>query len=253
LRRTLTLGVLMFVMLVLTAAGALAQSGSGIAGVVKDSSGAVLPGVTVEASSPALIEKVRTVVTDGAGQYKIVNLVPGVYAVSFTLTGFNTVRREGVELTAAFTATVNGEMKVGSLQETITVSGQAPTVDVQNVTQQRVMTRDIISAVPAGMRSAAQLAVLIPGVTTNNQDVGGTDCQYPSAGGRHRSGRHTPPRYSVRLLRSQYGSYLGCGSDARTGPKGGAVAALFDGIFSAATPYARLASATSQPVGYRIR
>jgi hypothetical protein len=151
-----------------------AQSGSSIAGVVKDSSGAVLPGVTVEASSPALIEKVRTVVTDGAGQYKIVNLVPGVYTVSFTLTGFNPVRREGVELTASFTATVNADLRVGSLQETITVTGETPTVDVQNVTQQRVMTRDIISAVPAGMRSAAQLAVLIPGVTTNNQDVGGT-------------------------------------------------------------------------------
>ena len=101
-----------------------AQSGSGIAGVVKDSSGAVLPGVTVEASSPALIEKVRTAVTDGAGQYKIVNLVPGVYTVTFTLTGFNTVRREGIELTAAFTATVNADLRVGSLQETITVIGR---------------------------------------------------------------------------------------------------------------------------------
>ena len=151
-----------------------AQSNATIAGVVKDSSGAVLPGVTVEAASPALIEKVRTVVTDGAGQYKIVNLVPGVYTVTFTLTGFNTVRREGIELTASFTATVNADLRVGSLQETITVSGETPTVDVQNVTQQRVMTRDIMSAVPAGMRSAAQLGVLIPGVTSTNQDVGGT-------------------------------------------------------------------------------
>ena len=92
-----------------------AQSNATIAGVVKDSSGAVLPGVTVEAASPALIEKVRTAVTDGAGQYKIVNLVPGVYTVTFTLTGFNTVKREGIELTAAFTATVNADMRVGSL------------------------------------------------------------------------------------------------------------------------------------------
>jgi hypothetical protein len=161
-------------MLGLVAPSTFAQSGSGIAGVVKDSSGAVLPGVTVEASSPALIEKVRTAVTDGAGQYKIVGLVPGVYTVSFTLTGFSSVRRENLELTASFTATVNADMRVGTLQETITVTGETPTVDVQNVVQQRVMTRDIISAVPAGMRSAAQLAVLIPGVTTNNQDVGGT-------------------------------------------------------------------------------
>ena len=129
---------------------AFAQSNSTIAGVVKDSSGAVLPGVTVEASSPALIEKVRTVVTDGAGQYKIVNLVPGVYTVTFTLTGFNTVKREGIELTSSFTATVNADMRVGSLEETITVSGESPTVDVQNVTQQQVMTRDVINADSGG-------------------------------------------------------------------------------------------------------
>lgn len=174
MRRTLLVCVMAVTMFVLAALPASAQSGSGIAGVVKDSSGAVLPGVTVEASSPALIEKVRTAVTDGAGQFKIVNLVPGVYAVTFTLTGFSSVRREGIELTASFTANVNADLRVGSLQETITVTAESPTVDVQNVTQQRVMTRDIISAIPAGMRSAAQLAVLIPGVTTNNQDVGGT-------------------------------------------------------------------------------
>src|ERR1700680_4409640 len=91
-----------------------------IAGVVKDTSGAVLPGVIVEASSPALIEKVRSVVTDGTGQYKIVDLRPGTYAVTFTLTGFNTVKREAIELTGSFTATVNAELKVGTVTETIT-------------------------------------------------------------------------------------------------------------------------------------
>ncbi len=151
-----------------------AQSGSSIAGVVKDTTGAVMPGVTVEAASPALIEKVRTAVTDAAGQYKIVNLVPGTYTVTFTLTGFNTVKREGIELTAAFTANVNADLKVGSLEETITVSGQAPTVDVQNVTQQSVITRDILNAIPAGMKSTGQIGVLIPGVTSTSQDVGGT-------------------------------------------------------------------------------
>jgi hypothetical protein len=156
------------------AAVASAQSGSSIAGVVKDTTGAVMPGVTVEASSPALIEKVRSAVTDAAGQYKIVNLVPGTYTVTFTLTGFNTIRREGVELTAAFTANVNADLKVGSLEETITVSGQAPTVDVQNVTQQSVITRDILNAIPAGMKSTGQIGVLIPGVTATSQDVGGT-------------------------------------------------------------------------------
>src|SRR6266436_4591302 len=90
----------------------------GIAGAVKDTTGAVLPGVTVEAASPALIEKVRTVVTDGEGQYKIVDLRPGTYAVTFTLPGFSIVKRDGIELTTGFTATVNAELKVGSLEET---------------------------------------------------------------------------------------------------------------------------------------
>jgi len=153
---------------------AFAQSGSGIAGVVKDSSGAVLPGVVVEASSPALIEKARSVVTDGEGQYKVLGLVPGVYAVTFTLPGFNTVKREGVELTASFTATVNADLRVGAIEETVTVTGAASTVDVQNVVQQRVLTRDVINAIPAGTKSVAALGVLIPGVVTQTQDVGGT-------------------------------------------------------------------------------
>jgi hypothetical protein len=110
---------------------------------VRDTSGAVLPGVTVEASSPALIEKVRTGVTDGQGLYKIIDLRPGVYTVTFAVQGFNTVRREGIELVAAFTATVNAEMQVGSVAETITVSGAAPLVDVQNTSQQRVLTTDL--------------------------------------------------------------------------------------------------------------
>jgi hypothetical protein len=99
--------VAVFVCLVTLPALASAQSNSSIAGVVKDTSGAVLPGVTVEASSPSLIEKTRAVVTDGAGQYKIINLVPGTYTVTFALTGFNTVKQEGIELTAAFTNTTN--------------------------------------------------------------------------------------------------------------------------------------------------
>src|SRR3954468_17686656 len=150
-----------------------------LTGVVKDPSGAVLPGVTVEASSPALIEKARSVVTDGEGQYKIVNLRPGVYSVTFTLSGFSVVKREGVTLTASFTATVNADLRVGALEETITVSGAAPAVDVQNVVQQKVMTREIVDAIPVGAKSVMSVGVLIPGVTTNSQDVGGT--QYGSA------------------------------------------------------------------------
>ena len=174
MHRILTLSAAVLALLLLVPAAGLAQSGSSIAGLVKDATGGVMPGVTVEASSPALIEKVRTAVTDAAGQYKIVNLVPGTYTVTFTLTGFNTVKREDIELTAAFTANVNADLKVGALEETITVSGQAATVDVQNVTQQSVMTRDILNAIPAGMKSTGQIGVLIPGVTSTSQDVGGT-------------------------------------------------------------------------------
>src|SRR3989441_1962784 len=97
-----------------------------IAGAVKDSSGAVLPGVTVEASSPALIEKVRAAVTDGSGQYRIVDLRPGTYTVKFTLPGFKSVERAGIELSGTFTAQVNAPMEVGAVEETITVTSEAP-------------------------------------------------------------------------------------------------------------------------------
>ena len=122
-----------------------ADAQSALAGVVRDASGGVLPGVTVEASSPALIEQVRTVITDDAGQYRIVDLRPGVYTVTFTLPGFGTVMREGIELIANFTATINAELRVGALEETVTVSGASPVVDVQSATQQQVMTQAICS------------------------------------------------------------------------------------------------------------
>src|SRR5260221_9714785 len=124
--------------LLLIPQGAWAQTAGSIAGVVRDTTGAVLPGVTVEAASPALIEKVRTVVTDGEGQYKILELRPGTYTVTFTLTGFNTFKREAIELTSGFTATVNADMKVGALEETLTVTGASPVVDTQNVRTQNV-------------------------------------------------------------------------------------------------------------------
>ena len=124
-----------------TVAHAQQQPGA-IAGLVKDTSGAVLPGVAVEAASPALIEKLRSVSTDGEGRYSIVSLPPGVYTVTFSLSGFNTIRREGVALTTGFTATINADMQVGSLEETITVSGASPLVDTQNVTQQNVLSSE---------------------------------------------------------------------------------------------------------------
>src|SRR6478752_9452932 len=126
-----------FASMVIAPAALFAQAS--ITGVVKDASGAVLPGVTVEASSPELIEKVRTSVTDGTGQYRIVDLRAGVYSVSFALTGFGTVKREGIELTGSFTATVNADLKVGNLAETITVSGETPIVDVQSAKRQMTL------------------------------------------------------------------------------------------------------------------
>src|SRR5262245_17095816 len=125
-------------------AGAFAQAS--ITGVVRDSSGAILPGVTVEASSPALIERTRSVVTDGTGQYRIVDLRPGTYAVTFTLSGFNTLRREGVELSGSFIATVNADLGVGSVEQTVTVTAEAALVDVQSTTQQRVLGHDVADA-----------------------------------------------------------------------------------------------------------
>lgn len=146
---------------------------STIAGVVRDTSGAVLPGVTVEASSAALIERSRSVVTDSAGQYRIVDLRPGNYTVSFSLEGFSTIRREGIELTANFTASVNAEMQVGSLEESITVSGAAPIVDVQTTQQREVVTRAVLDALPTG-RNYQTIAATLPSVNMGRFDVGGS-------------------------------------------------------------------------------
>src|SRR5690349_24189704 len=158
---------------------ALAQT-SAIAGTVKDTSGAVLPGVTVEASSPALIEKVRSAVTDSNGQFKIEALRPGTYTVTFTLPGFSVVKRENVELTSDFTATISADLKVGALEETITVSAESPIVDVQNITTRTVMTRDVLDTIPTG-RNIQAIGIMIPGTAISvggggalSRDVGGS-------------------------------------------------------------------------------
>ena len=135
-----------------------------IAGVVKDASGGVLPGVTVEASSDVLIEKVRSALTDGSGQYRIVDLRAGTYSVAFTLSGFNTVKREGVELTGSFIATINADMKVCGVTETITVTGESPIVDTQSIRRQTTLSSEVLTTVPTA-RSWAATAVLIPGIT----------------------------------------------------------------------------------------
>jgi hypothetical protein len=145
-----------------------------IAGVVRDTTGAVLPGVTVEVASPALIEKVRTAVTDGGGNYKITDLRPGTYTVTFSLTGFGSVRREGLELATGFTVPVNAELKVGSLEETVTVTGASPVVDTQNVRQTNVITQATLQALPTN-KSLQAFATLTVGLTVDSGslDVGG--------------------------------------------------------------------------------
>ena len=121
--------------------------------------------MTVEAASPVLIEKVRSVVSDATGQYRIVDLRPGTYSVTFTLPGFSTVKREGIELTGTFVATVNADLKVGALEETITVTGETPVVDVQSARVQQTVSKDIIAAIPSS-RNANGIQALIPGMST---------------------------------------------------------------------------------------
>src|SRR5262245_6692821 len=150
---------------------ALAQSA--IAGTVKDSSGAMLPGVTVEASSPVLIEKVRTVTTNERGQFTIVDLRPGTYRVTFTLAGFNMFIRDGLELPTDFTATLNVEMRIGVLEESVTVTGESPVVDVASTARVQVLDREALDTLPTG-RSIFSMGQLVPGVQLNQPDVGGS-------------------------------------------------------------------------------
>ena len=166
--------VVLAALLILPAAVA-AQTQASITGVVKDGSGAVLPGVTAEAASPALIEKVRSVVTDGAGQYRIEALPPGQYTVTFSLPGFSTVKRVGIELAGSFSAQVNAELSVGTLEETVTVTGESPVVDVQNTVQQRVIDRQTIDTIPLSNSVYNMASSTTPGLTAQQSDVGGVN------------------------------------------------------------------------------
>src|SRR5712691_121291 len=147
-----------------------ASAQSSLAGVAKDTSGAVLPGVTVEAASSALIEKVRSVTTDASGQYKIVDLRPGTYTLTFTLTGFSTVKREGIELSGSGTVQINADLKVGALAETITVTGETPVVDVQNAARQQILSGELVANTPAA-KSWNGIMLLVPGVTGDPNTV----------------------------------------------------------------------------------
>src|SRR4029078_9787849 len=151
------------VVFAIVVAGPSLASAQSLAGTVRDTSGAVLPGVTIAASSPVLITKVRTGVTDETGQYRIPDLPPGTYTVSFTLTGFSTVVREGVELSGGGVMTIGAEMRVGSVSESITVTGESPVVDVQTARQQMVINGDIVRALPAS-RSYGNYIAAVPAI-----------------------------------------------------------------------------------------
>ncbi|HEY7169881.1 MAG TPA: TonB-dependent receptor [Vicinamibacterales bacterium] len=170
-RRGVRLGGMVLTALLALCARASAQD-AGIAGVVKDNTGAVLPGVTVTITSPVLIEQERTATTNAEGRYVITQLRPGVYKVTFTLPGFTTVVRDGINLSAGFTANVEGELRVGGLAETVTVTGASPVVDVQNVRRQQVVTTDLLDNLPASTKSISSLASLTTGLSGLG-DVGG--------------------------------------------------------------------------------
>ncbi len=165
-----------------------------VTGIVQDSSGAVLPGVTVELSSPVLIERVRSAVTDSTGRYRLINLPAGAYTLTATLPGFSTARREGIELSGSFTATVNLSLQVGTLEETVTVTGEAPVVDVSSAQRQQVINSEVMATIPAS-RSYEGLAALVPGIQlgTTAQNVGGiqgpTPPYFTGHGGSNFEGR----------------------------------------------------------------
>jgi hypothetical protein len=164
-----------------------AHAQSAFTGTVKDTSGAVLPGVTVEAASDALIEKTRSVVTDANGGYRLVDLRPGTYTLTFSLEGFSTVKREGVQLPSDFTMTINSDMKVGALEETLTVTGDAPTVDVVSTTKSQVLNREALDAIPTG-RTIQGMGQLITGVSLNQPDVGGSKAMQQTYMSAHGAG-----------------------------------------------------------------
>jgi len=187
--------------LVLLPSLALAQAT--LTGTVKDGSGAVLPGVTVEAASPALIEKAKTVVSDGSGQYRIVDLRAGTYTLTFTLPGFNTVKRENIVLSGSQVLTVGIEMGVGALQETVTVTGETPVVDVQSARKEVVLSTDVINTIPA-TRAAGALLNITPGLTVDNNGIAlsPTMTFFSANGGANNEGRMSVNGMTVGAARS---------------------------------------------------
>ncbi len=202
--------ILTFATVLASTADVHAQQSSGIAGVVRDSAGLAMPGVTVEAASPALIEKMRSTTTDGEGRYNIVDLRPGLYSVTFSLTGFSTVRRDGIDIGAGFTATVNVAMQVGALEETITVSGAAPVVDTQTMRRQETLDQRELEALPSGNIGLQTLAYMTPGFATTQADVGGGRDTWSAQGAYQLYHGKDGTRASFDGFRNQY--FIGAAS-----------------------------------------
>jgi hypothetical protein len=182
-----------------------------VTGTVRDSSGAVLPGVTVEAASPVLIEKLRAAVTDGSGRYQMVDLRPGEYTVTFALAGFSSVKREGVTLTGSSATNVDAELRLGSLEETITVTGEAPVVDVSSSSRQAVLSADTIDALPTA-RNYVTLARMIPSAVYNGTDVGGSNLQLVGGSVRIHGSRDQDQRVTlngINTMTLQAGGNIG--------------------------------------------
>ena len=161
-----------------------------LTGTVRDASGAVLPGVTVEAASPALLEKVRTAVTDGTGLYRLENLVPGTYTVTFALSGFVTTRREGVAVSSGQSITISADLRVGGVQETITVTGETPVVDVQTSTRtQKIIDNEVIAVLPAS-RGYGNILATVPGIQATGLNSGANPVMnfFTARGGRGNEG-----------------------------------------------------------------
>src|SRR5437773_2125505 len=172
---------------VLAAATVYAQVQTGsITGLVADSSGAVLPGATVSLSGEKLIGGIQTQVTDATGSYRFDRLPPGSYRIRFELQGFKTVDRDGILVNASFVATVNAKLEVGSVSETITVTGESPTVDTKSNLQQTVLTQAILEGVPTG-RDPWSVAKLVAGLAVSTYDVGGTQSYQQSSFSAHGS------------------------------------------------------------------
>src|SRR5687767_11309159 len=217
--------------LVVAPATALAQAS--IVGNVRDASGAVLPGVIVEASSPALIEKTRAVATNGAGQYSIEDLRPGSYTVTFTLAGFTTVKREGIELSGSFVATVNADLRIGGVAETITVSGEAPVVDVTSTRNQQTLSNRTVNDLPSS-RNYSAFTQLVPAVNVQQNDFSGANPALYSVfqihGGRRNEGQV--------LVDGMNGGYQGMGVSGYVPEVGNAqevVFTLFGGLGESTT------------------